>query len=169
MEQSGRLDGSRDRQGTARLVAGRDTGDAPAAERVEITARLDDTVEGWRSLPEAVGGDRNWDYRYTWVRDASLTMEALWVAACPDEAIKFFAFLADAGQLQDGADLQTMLGIGGERDMPERNCRTCWRGTPVRVGNGSWRLDPGSRGTRAHRQQFSAAQPRWESESQRRG
>jgi hypothetical protein len=35
------------------------------------------------SLPEAVGGERNWDYRYTWVRDASLTMEALWVAACP--------------------------------------------------------------------------------------
>jgi GH15 family glucan-1,4-alpha-glucosidase len=41
-------------------------------------------------------GERNWDYRYTWVRDASLTMEALWVAACPDEASKFFAFLADA-------------------------------------------------------------------------
>jgi GH15 family glucan-1,4-alpha-glucosidase len=99
----------------------------------EITARLDDTVEAWRSwsaihqnyegpwrelvhhsgrvlqaltfeptgaivaapttsLPEAVGGERNWDYRYTWVRDASLTMEALWVAACPDEANKFFAF-----------------------------------------------------------------------------
>src|SRR4029077_3607048 len=41
------------------------------------------------SLPETVGGARNWDYRYTWVRDASLTMEALWVAACPDEADKF--------------------------------------------------------------------------------
>ena len=35
------------------------------------------------SLPEEVGGDRNWDYRYSWVRDASFTMEALWVAACP--------------------------------------------------------------------------------------
>jgi FAD dependent oxidoreductase/Glycosyl hydrolases family 15 len=40
------------------------------------------------SLPETDGGERNWDYRYTWVRDASLTMEALWVAACPDEANK---------------------------------------------------------------------------------
>ena len=38
------------------------------------------------SLPEGVGGERNWDYRYSWVRDASFTMEALWVAACPDEA-----------------------------------------------------------------------------------
>ena len=49
------------------------------------------------SLPETVGGDRNWDYRYTWVRDASLTLQALWVAACPDEADKFFGFLAGRG------------------------------------------------------------------------
>jgi alpha,alpha-trehalase len=47
-----------------------------------------------------VGGERNWDYRYTWVRDASLTMEALWVAACPDEADRFFAFLAGAAATQ---------------------------------------------------------------------
>jgi GH15 family glucan-1,4-alpha-glucosidase len=42
------------------------------------------------SLPEVVGGARNWDYRYAWVRDASFTIEALWVAACPDEANQFF-------------------------------------------------------------------------------
>src|SRR4249919_2387810 len=42
------------------------------------------------SLPEDVGGERNWDYRCSWVRDASFTMEALWVAACPDEADDFF-------------------------------------------------------------------------------
>jgi alpha,alpha-trehalase len=61
------------------------------------------TVAPTTSLPEAVGGERNWDYRYTWVRDASLTMGALWVAACPDEACKFFTFLAGAAasQLQD--------------------------------------------------------------------
>jgi GH15 family glucan-1,4-alpha-glucosidase len=151
----------------------------------QITARLDDTVEGWRSwsaihqnyegpwrdlvhhsgrvlqaltfeptgaivaapttsLPEAVGGERNWDYRYTWVRDASLTMGALWVAACPNEASKFFTFLADAAasQLQDGADLQIMFGIGGERDLSERELPHLagWRGSrPVRVGNGAWR------------------------------
>ena len=150
----------------------------------EISDRLDDTAEGWRSwsaihqnydgpwrdlvahsgrvlqaltfaptgaivaapttsLPETVGGERNWDYRYTWVRDASLTMEALWVAACPDEANKFFTFLADAAasQLQGGADLQIMFGIGGERDLTERELPhlTGWRGSrPVRVGNGAW-------------------------------
>ena len=95
------------------------------------------------SLPESVGGERNWDYRYTWVRDASLTMEALWVAACPDEANKFFAFLADAAasQLQLGADLQIMFGVGGERDLTERTLPQLagWRGSrPVRVGNGAW-------------------------------
>jgi GH15 family glucan-1,4-alpha-glucosidase len=60
------------------------------------------------SLPESIGGGRNWDYRYTWVRDASLTMEAMWVAACPGEANTFFAFLASAagpGLLPRDADL----------------------------------------------------------------
>jgi GH15 family glucan-1,4-alpha-glucosidase len=95
------------------------------------------------SLPESVGGTRNWDYRYTWVRDASLTMAALWVAACPDEANKFFVFLADAAasQLDLGADLQIMFGVGGERDLTERELPHLagWRGSrPVRVGNGAW-------------------------------
>src|SRR5437764_1773299 len=56
------------------------------------------------SLPESVGAERNWDYRYTWVRDASLTLQALWVAACPDEAALFFDWMANAvaGQLQQG-------------------------------------------------------------------
>jgi GH15 family glucan-1,4-alpha-glucosidase len=95
------------------------------------------------SLPETVGGGRNWDYRYTWVRDASLTMEALWVAACPDEANKFFTFLADAAasQLNRGLDLQIMFGIGGERDLTERELPHLagWRDSrPVRVGNGAW-------------------------------
>jgi GH15 family glucan-1,4-alpha-glucosidase len=95
------------------------------------------------SLPETIGGERNWDYRYTWVRDASLTMEALWVAACPDEAGKFFGFLADAAasQLHRGADLQIMFGIGGERDLSERELGHLagWRDSrPVRVGNGAW-------------------------------
>jgi alpha,alpha-trehalase len=95
------------------------------------------------SLPETVGGERNWDYRYTWVRDASLTMEALWVAACPDEANKFFTFLADAAasQLHRGLDLQIMFGVGGERDLTERELTHLagWRDSrPVRVGNGAW-------------------------------
>ena len=48
------------------------------------------------SLPETPGGSRNWDYRYAWVRDASFTIQALWVAACPDEANEFFDFMSGA-------------------------------------------------------------------------
>ncbi len=95
------------------------------------------------SLPEAVGGGRNWDYRYTWIRDASLTLEALWVAACPDEAMQFFDFLAGAAvrQLRDDGDLQIMFGVGGERDLSERELPhlSGWRDSrPVRVGNAAW-------------------------------
>lgn len=95
------------------------------------------------SLPERAGGARNWDYRYTWVRDASLTLDALWVAACPDEAHRFFDFIADAGttRLQGGDDLQIMFGVGGEHDLSERELwhLSGWRGSaPVRVGNSAW-------------------------------
>jgi GH15 family glucan-1,4-alpha-glucosidase len=95
------------------------------------------------SLPEEVGGERNWDYRYAWVRDASLTLEALWVAACPDEAADFFSFMAGAAaaQVNRGSDLQIMFGVGGEHDLTERELGhlSGWRGSrPVRVGNGAW-------------------------------
>jgi GH15 family glucan-1,4-alpha-glucosidase len=94
------------------------------------------------SLPEVAGGTRNWDYRYTWIRDASMTLQALWVAACPDEAAKFFRFLATAvAAQQDSEDLQIMYGIGGERDLSERELAHLpgWRSSrPVRVGNGAW-------------------------------
>ncbi len=95
------------------------------------------------SLPEVAGGTRNWDYRYTWIRDASMTLQALWVAACPDEAGKFFQFLAAAAASQQagGAELQIMYGIGGERDLSERELEHLpgWRASaPVRVGNGAW-------------------------------
>jgi GH15 family glucan-1,4-alpha-glucosidase len=95
------------------------------------------------SLPEAVGGSRNWDYRYAWVRDASFTIEALWVAACPDEANEFFDYVTTsaAGSLARGVDLQIMFGIGGERDLSERELPHLkgWRhSVPVRVGNGAW-------------------------------
>jgi alpha,alpha-trehalase len=95
------------------------------------------------SLPETPGGSRNWDYRFSWVRDASFTLQALWVAACPDEADKFFDFMASAAasQVRRGNDLQIMFGIGGERDLTERELPhlTGWRDSaPVRVGNGAW-------------------------------
>jgi len=95
------------------------------------------------SLPEGVGGERNWDYRYSWVRDASFTMEALWVAACPDEADDFFAFMTTAAASGAGPDqgLQIMFGVGGEHDLTERELAHLpgWKDSrPVRVGNGAW-------------------------------
>ncbi|MGH2661956.1 MAG: glycoside hydrolase family 15 protein [Actinomycetota bacterium] len=95
------------------------------------------------SLPETVGGVRNWDYRYAWVRDASLTMEALWVAACRDEAQEFFSWMAGAAaaSVRRGSDLQIMFGVGGEHDLTERELAHLpgWRDSaPVRVGNGAW-------------------------------
>ncbi len=95
------------------------------------------------SLPESIGGERNWDYRFTWIRDACLTLEALWVAACPDEAHMFFAWMTDAvaTQIRRGVDLQIMFGVGGERDLSERTLSHLagWRASrPVRVGNGAW-------------------------------
>ena len=95
------------------------------------------------SLPEAIGGERNWDYRYAWVRDASFTLDALWVAACPDEAIKFFSWMTGtvASQMDMGAELQIMFGVGGEHDLSERTLPhlSGWRDSkPVRVGNGAW-------------------------------
>ncbi len=95
------------------------------------------------SLPEVVGGARNWDYRYSWVRDASFTIQALWVAACPDEADEFFNYVtsAAAGSLDRNDGLQIMFGIEGEQDLTERELPHLegWRhSAPVRVGNGAW-------------------------------
>jgi alpha,alpha-trehalase len=94
------------------------------------------------SLPEGVGGERNWDYRYAWVRDSCFTMQALWVAACPDEAVDFFSFMTGAAAtVDDDNGLQIMFGVGGEHDLTERTLPHLegWRGSrPVRVGNGAW-------------------------------
>lgn len=95
------------------------------------------------SLPETLGGGRNWDYRYAWIRDASLTLEALWVAACPDEAEHFFRFFATAAgtRLTSGDPLPIMYGVGGERHLPEAELDHLagYRDSrPVRIGNGAW-------------------------------
>jgi GH15 family glucan-1,4-alpha-glucosidase len=94
------------------------------------------------SLPETVGGERNWDYRYSWIRDASLTVEALYIGACSDEAEEFISFMTSAagGRAGEGS-LQIMYGIGGEHDLSERVLPHLrgWRDSgPVRVGNGAW-------------------------------
>ena len=95
------------------------------------------------SLPEEIGGSRNWDYRYAWLRDASLTLDALWIAACPDEARAFVQWLvgAAAGDLRDGATTQIMYGVAGEHDLTERTLDHLagWRDSrPVRIGNGAY-------------------------------
>jgi GH15 family glucan-1,4-alpha-glucosidase len=91
------------------------------------------------SLPETVGGERNWDYRFSWIRDSSLTLEALYIGACTDEAEEFVSFMTSAAG--GGASLQIMYGIGGEHDLSERVLGHLrgWRDSaPVRVGNGAW-------------------------------
>jgi GH15 family glucan-1,4-alpha-glucosidase len=94
------------------------------------------------SLPETVGGERNWDYRYSWIRDASLTLEALYIGACSDEAGEFVSFMtSSAGGRASERSLQIMYGIAGEHDLTERELPHLrgWRGSaPVRVGNGAW-------------------------------
>ena len=94
------------------------------------------------SLPETVGGERNWDYRYSWIRDSSLTIEALYIGACSDEAEEFVSFMtSSAGGRAAERSLQIMYGIGGEHDLSERELPHLagWRDSrPVRVGNGAW-------------------------------
>jgi len=95
------------------------------------------------SLPETVGGERNWDYRFSWIRDASLTLQALYVGACPDEAGDFVSFMTSSagGGASDMHSLQIMYGISGEHDLTERELPHLrgWRDSaPVRVGNGAW-------------------------------
>jgi GH15 family glucan-1,4-alpha-glucosidase len=94
------------------------------------------------SLPETVGGERNWDYRFSWIRDSSLTIEALYIGTCSDEAEEFVSFMtSSAGGRAGEGSLQIMYGIGGEHDLSERELPhlSGWRESrPVRVGNGAW-------------------------------
>jgi GH15 family glucan-1,4-alpha-glucosidase len=93
------------------------------------------------SLPEQLGGELNFDYRYAWLRDFSLTVRALWLAACPDEPSRLLDWLsASAGEVGDEL-VQIMYGVEGERDITEHVLEHLpgYRGSaPVRVGNGAW-------------------------------
>jgi GH15 family glucan-1,4-alpha-glucosidase len=97
------------------------------------------------SLPETPGGARNWDYRFTWIRDSGFTLRALYRLGYDWEALEYFAFILEAvrgkGVSKPFAGLQIMYGIGGERDLTERTLDhlSGWRNSqPVRVGNGAW-------------------------------
>jgi len=91
------------------------------------------------SLPEDFGGERNWDYRYCWLRDAALTLESLLAAGFSDEAREWRGWLlrAVAG---DPQDMQIMYAVDGGRQLPERvldHLPGYAGSTPVRVGNGA--------------------------------
>jgi GH15 family glucan-1,4-alpha-glucosidase len=93
------------------------------------------------SLPESFGGSRNWDYRYVWLRDASLTLDVLLEHGFRDEASSWRGWLlrAVAG---DPGDVQIMYGLSGERRLTEWEIDTLpgYQGaSPVRAGNGAWR------------------------------
>ncbi len=92
------------------------------------------------SLPETPGGERNWDYRYTWMRDTTFTLQALHFLNLDWEADEFMQFLADLEANEDGA-LQIMYGIDGRRDLTEstRDDLSGYAGaSPVRIGNGAF-------------------------------
>jgi alpha,alpha-trehalase len=92
------------------------------------------------SLPETPGGERNWDYRYTWMRDATFTLQALHFLLLDWEADEFIQFIAELECVDDGG-LQIMYGIDGRRDLTEttRDDLSGYAGArPVRVGNGAW-------------------------------
>ncbi len=89
------------------------------------------------SLPESRGGERNWDYRYTWIRDATFTLWSLHVLGFDWEAIDFIEFVSGICR-QEGPELQIMYGVGGERDLTERTLDhlSGYEGArPVRIGN----------------------------------
>jgi alpha,alpha-trehalase len=92
------------------------------------------------SLPETPGGERNWDYRYTWIRDTTFTLQALHFLNLDWEASEFMQFVADLEPTEDGS-LQIMYGIDGRRDLHEttRDDLTGYSGArPVRIGNGAF-------------------------------
>ncbi len=92
------------------------------------------------SLPETPGGERNWDYRYTWIRDSTFTLQALHYLNLDWEADEFMQFVADLERNDDGA-LQIMYGIDGRRDLTEttRDDLSGYAGArPVRIGNGAF-------------------------------
>ena len=94
------------------------------------------------SLPEIIGGSANWDYRFVWLRDLSLTMRALWVAACPSEIGRHLELIWRALGDERDAPVQIMVGINGERDLSEHelgHLSGFLDSRPVRVGNEAWR------------------------------
>ena len=95
------------------------------------------------SLPETPGGERNWDYRYTWIRDSTFMLWGLYTLGFDWEANDFFYFIADVAEAEEGR-LQIMYGIGGEDELTETTLDhlSGYEGArPVRIGNGAYDQD----------------------------
>jgi GH15 family glucan-1,4-alpha-glucosidase len=93
------------------------------------------------SLPETPGGERNWDYRYSWLRDSTFALWGLSTLGFDREAMDYFYFIADRAEDQD---LQVMYGIDGRRELEEATLDHLYGyegARPVRVGNDAWRHD----------------------------
>ena len=93
---------------------------------------------GTTSLPETPGGERNWDYRFTWVRDSAFMLRGLLALGFEWEAFEFFAFMLEASA---AGPLQIMYGIDGQRELHEQTLDhlSGYDGArPVRIGNGAW-------------------------------
>jgi GH15 family glucan-1,4-alpha-glucosidase len=91
------------------------------------------------SLPETPGGERNYDYRFSWLRDSTFLLWGLYTLGFDREAADYFYFLTDL--LEEDEDLQIMYGIGGERELTEHvlDHLSGYDGArPVRIGNGAW-------------------------------
>jgi GH15 family glucan-1,4-alpha-glucosidase len=89
------------------------------------------------SLPETPGGERNWDYRFTWIRDATFALWGLYTLGFDWEANDFFYFVADVAEAEKGR-LQIMYGIDGRAELPEQvldQLSGYENARPVRVGN----------------------------------
>jgi GH15 family glucan-1,4-alpha-glucosidase len=95
------------------------------------------------SLPEIIGGSRNWDYRYTWLRDSSFTLDSLLSLGFTEEAEAFMRWLdARCHQLKDGSELQPVYGINGQQQLPEStldHLEGYCQSRPVRVGNEAYK------------------------------
>lgn len=129
--------------------AGRSSYDGRWRETVNRSALTLKLLTSWQhgsivaaptfGLPEAVGGQRNWDYRYTWIRDASFTLYGLIRLGYTDEAAHFMHWIEDrCAALGDGESLQTVYGLDGHRDLHEQilpHLPGYRNSVPVRIGN----------------------------------
>jgi GH15 family glucan-1,4-alpha-glucosidase len=93
------------------------------------------------SLPEGLGGERNWDYRYTWIRDAAFTVYAFLRIGFTEEASKFMAWALERSVEDESGKLQIMYGIDGRHELTETtldHLEGYMGSAPVRIGNGAW-------------------------------